>query len=100
MFDIIGKRRWYFLFSALITIPGLIFILLTVFTNGHAGLQFTIDYTGGTKWELAFEKEKVVLANHRVGQVGVCAQRQGYVLGGGQVGQQAVALQQHADALA
>ena len=22
MYDIVGKRRWYFLFSALITIPG------------------------------------------------------------------------------
>ena len=29
MFDIIGKRRWFYLFSLLITIPGLIFILLT-----------------------------------------------------------------------
>jgi preprotein translocase SecF subunit len=59
VFDVIGKRRWYFLFSALITIPGLIFILLTVFTSGQAGLQFTIDYTGGTKWELAFENPDV-----------------------------------------
>jgi nitrate/nitrite transporter NarK len=30
MFDIVGKRRWYFLFSALITIPGLVFIVLGV----------------------------------------------------------------------
>ena len=59
MFDVIGKRRWYFLFSALITIPGLIFILLTVFSGGQSGLQFTIDYTGGTKWELAFENSDV-----------------------------------------
>jgi preprotein translocase subunit SecF len=59
VFDIIGKRRWYFLFSALITIPGLIFILLTPITAGAAGLQFTIDYTGGTKWELAFEDPTV-----------------------------------------
>ena len=27
MYDIVGKRNWYFAFSALITIPGLIFIL-------------------------------------------------------------------------
>ena len=26
MYDIVGKRNWYFAFSALITIPGLIFI--------------------------------------------------------------------------
>ncbi|MFL5727684.1 MAG: protein translocase subunit SecF [Chloroflexota bacterium] len=59
MFDIIGKRRWYFLFSAIITIPGLLFILLTPITGAKEGLQFTIDYTGGTKWELKFENSSV-----------------------------------------
>ena len=59
MFDIVGKRRWYFLFSALITIPGLIFILLTFVPGSNAGLQFTIDYTGGTKWELKFKDPNV-----------------------------------------
>ena len=59
MFDIIGKRRWYFLISALITIPGLFFILLTPLTGDKAGLQFTIDYTGGTKWELRFKNHDV-----------------------------------------
>ncbi len=54
MFDVIGKRRWFFLFSGLLTIPGLIFILLTPLTNGAAGLQFSIDYTGGTNWEFRF----------------------------------------------
>ena len=57
MFDVIGKRRWFYIFSLLITIPGLIFILLTPFTD--AGLQFTIDYTGGTKWEIRFEDPNV-----------------------------------------
>ena len=57
MFDVIGKRRWFYLFSLLITIPGLFFILLTPFTN--AGLQFTIDYTGGTRWEIRFENPAV-----------------------------------------
>jgi preprotein translocase SecF subunit len=59
VFDIIGKRRWYFLLSALITIPGLIFILLTPISNGAAGLKFTIDYTGGTKWEIRFKNTAV-----------------------------------------
>jgi preprotein translocase SecF subunit len=54
VFDVIGKRRWFYLFSALITIPGLIFLLLTPFTNGEAGLKFSIDYTGGTVWEIRF----------------------------------------------
>jgi preprotein translocase SecF subunit len=59
VFDIIGKRRWYFLLSALVTIPGLIFILLTPITAGAAGLHFTIDYTGGTKWEIRFKNQDV-----------------------------------------
>jgi preprotein translocase SecF subunit len=57
VFDVIGKRRWFYLFSLLITIPGLFFILLTPFTS--AGLQFTIDYTGGTRWEIRFEDDSV-----------------------------------------
>jgi len=59
VYDIIGKRRWFFLLSGLITIPGLIFILLTPITGGKEGLQFTIDYTGGTTWQLRFADANV-----------------------------------------
>ena len=54
MYDVIGKRRWFFAFSLLITVPGLIFILLTPFSGGTAGLKFSIDYTGGTTWSIRF----------------------------------------------
>src|SRR6185503_18957704 len=54
VYDIIGKRRWFFLISALVTIPGLIFILLTPLTGGKEGLKFSIDYTGGTEWSIRF----------------------------------------------
>jgi len=47
MYDIVGKKRWYFLFSALITVPGLIFVLL-------GGLKPTIDFTGGTTWDVEY----------------------------------------------
>ena len=57
MFDVIGKRRWFYLLSLVLTIPGLFFILLTPVSN--AGLQFTIDYTGGTKWEIRFQDPSV-----------------------------------------
>ena len=52
MFDVIGKRRFFYILSALLTIPGLIFILISPFSD--AGLQLTIDYTGGTRWEVKF----------------------------------------------
>jgi preprotein translocase subunit SecF len=47
MYDIVGKRRWYYLFSALITIPGLFFIII-------GGLKPSIDFTGGTVWQVRF----------------------------------------------
>ena len=62
MLDIIGKRRWFFLFSGIIVVPGLFFILLGPITGGKAGLQFSIDYTGGTKWEIRFKDPTVTPA--------------------------------------
>ncbi len=47
MYDIVGKRRWYYLFSLLITVPGLIFVAL-------GGLKPSIDFTGGTVWQVRF----------------------------------------------
>jgi preprotein translocase SecF subunit len=59
VFDIIGKKRWFFLISLVVTIPGLFFILLTPLTGGKEGLQFTIDYTGGTTWQIRFADANV-----------------------------------------
>ena len=59
MFDIIGKKRWFFLISLIVTIPGLFFILLTPLTGGKEGIQFTIDYTGGTTWQIRFADPNV-----------------------------------------
>ncbi|HEX6140385.1 MAG TPA: protein translocase subunit SecF [Candidatus Limnocylindria bacterium] len=53
MFDIVGKRNWYFLFSALITIPGIIFILL-------GGLKPSVDFTGGTVWQVRYASDPSV----------------------------------------
>ena len=65
MFDVIGKRRWFYLLSALITIPGLIFIAATPLSDGATGLKFSIDYTGGTKWEIRFADPSVTPAQVR-----------------------------------
>ncbi len=59
MFDIIGKRNWFFALSLAVTIPGLIFILLGPLTGGKVGLQFAIDFTGGTVWSIRFEDPAV-----------------------------------------
>jgi preprotein translocase SecF subunit len=59
VFDIVGKKKWFFAFSLLITIPGLIFILLTPLSGGKEGLKFSIDYTGGTVWSIKFADPNV-----------------------------------------
>jgi preprotein translocase SecF subunit len=59
VFDIIGKKKWFFAFSLLVTIPGLIFILLTPISGGKDGLKFSIDYTGGTVWSIKFADASV-----------------------------------------
>src|SRR3954452_20590467 len=55
VFDLIGNRRWFYLISAIVLIPGLISILLTPISGGKLGLQFSIDFTGGTVWEIGFK---------------------------------------------
>jgi len=47
--NIVGKRYWFFLFSALIIIPGLVSLLIP------PGLKLGVDFTGGTLWELQFQ---------------------------------------------
>jgi preprotein translocase SecF subunit len=78
VFDIIGKRNWFFLFSGLILVPGIIFILLTPLTNGQMGIKFSIDYTGGTVWQFEFknpnasiDEVKLILAQQGLGDTEV-----------------------------
>jgi len=47
MLDIVGKRYWYYLLSAIVVVPGLISLILF-------GLNFSIDFTGGSIMELQF----------------------------------------------
>ena len=50
MYDVVGKRNLWFAISALLTVPGLVFILL-------GGLKPAIDFTGGTEWEVRYADE-------------------------------------------
>ncbi len=47
MLDIIAKKNWYFLFSLLIIMPGIISMFIW-------GLNLSIDFTGGTRMILLF----------------------------------------------
>lgn len=55
MLDIVGKRRWYFLFSALIIIPGILSMLLPPgWTTLDSGLRPGIDFTSGSVFNVTF----------------------------------------------
>ncbi|MFN8518913.1 MAG: protein translocase subunit SecF [Chloroflexota bacterium] len=54
MFDVVGKRKWFYALSLAVTIPGLFFILLTLLPGAKLGLQFSIAYRGGTEWTIHF----------------------------------------------
>jgi protein-export membrane protein SecD/preprotein translocase SecF subunit len=49
--DFVGKRRWYFLLSILMIVPGLVAIGVNLAQTG-VPFQLGIDFTGGTNWEI------------------------------------------------
>ncbi len=62
MFNIVEKRHWYFLISALIIIPGLIAMIYSFAVFGTP-MRLGIDFTGGTMLELRFQQS--VSLSHR-----------------------------------
>src|ERR1700722_3823248 len=48
--NIVGKRNWYFTFSLLIIIPGVISLLLW-------GLNLSIDFTGGSEMTFTYPQK-------------------------------------------
>jgi preprotein translocase subunit SecF len=54
VFDVVGRRKWFYAISLAVTIPGLLFILLTLLPGAKLGLQFSIAYRGGTEWTIHF----------------------------------------------
>jgi len=54
MFRIVERRGWYFAFSILLMLPGIIYMIWSLSTQGHL-LPLSIDYTGGTLWEMRFD---------------------------------------------
>jgi preprotein translocase subunit SecF len=55
MFNIVEKRQWYFLLSALIIIPGLVVMIYSIIMFGSP-VKLSIDFTGGTLLELRFSQ--------------------------------------------
>ncbi|MBC7315290.1 MAG: protein translocase subunit SecF, partial [Chloroflexi bacterium] len=55
MFELVQKRRWYFLISALLIIPSLLAMLYSAITTGSP-VQLGIDFTSGSLLEVRFER--------------------------------------------
>lgn len=58
MFDIVGHRAKWYLISLILMAPGILFMAWSLVTNGTL-LPLSIDYTGGTQWEMRFEQPVV-----------------------------------------
>ncbi|MFN8373522.1 MAG: protein translocase subunit SecF [Anaerolineae bacterium] len=53
MFSLIQKRRYFFLISALVIVPGLLLMIYSTVTTG-APFRLSIDFVGGSIYELKF----------------------------------------------
>ncbi len=56
MLDIIGKRKWYFLISALLIIPGLVAMGIS-FARWGTPFRLSIDFTSGSLLEVQFTQQ-------------------------------------------
>ncbi len=57
MLDIVGKRGWYFLVSALLILPGLVSMIAPPdgWSTGGSGLKPGIDFSSGSALEVTFD---------------------------------------------
>ncbi len=53
MYRIVEKRGLWFLISGILTVPGILFMVFMLATTG-APLPLSIDFTGGTLWDMQF----------------------------------------------
>jgi preprotein translocase SecF subunit len=83
MFSIVEKRRWFFLLSAFVIVPGLVIMIYSTLTTG-APFRLSIDFLGGSIYELKFEDEGADESNIRevfasIGDDNIIIQRLGAV---------------------
>ena len=70
--DFVGKRNWFFLFSFLIILPGVVFLII------NPGLRLGIDFTGGSTMTINFSsavsQDALRTELTRIGQVDATVQ--------------------------
>ena len=55
MIDIIGKRKWYFILSGIIIIPGIVAMIYSAVMFGSP-VRMSVDFTSGSLLELRFQQ--------------------------------------------
>lgn len=58
MFNLVEKRKWYFLISACLIIPGLLIMIYSTVTTG-APFRLSVDFEGGSIYDLTFTETGV-----------------------------------------
>ncbi|MBK9122497.1 MAG: protein translocase subunit SecF [Chloroflexi bacterium] len=58
MFNLVERRRWFFLLSAAVILPGIIAMVYSTLTTG-APFRLSIEFVGGSIYDLRFEEETV-----------------------------------------
>jgi preprotein translocase SecF subunit len=53
MYSIVQKRRWFYIFSLAIIIPGIVIVIYSIINTGKA-FKFSIDFEGGSIYEVKF----------------------------------------------
>ena len=70
--NFVGKRNWFFLFSFLVIVPGVVFLII------NPGLRLGIDFTGGSTMTVKFSEsvtqEELRTELTRIGQVDATVQ--------------------------
>ncbi|MFN8451468.1 MAG: hypothetical protein U0521_23500 [Anaerolineae bacterium] len=64
MFSLIQKRRWFFMLSAAVIIPGIIIMLYSLATTGTL-FRLSNDFVGGSLYELKFTTSGATESNIR-----------------------------------
>ena len=62
MFNLVQKRRWFFLFSALIIIPGIAIMIYSVVTTG-VPFRLSVDFVGGSIYDLKFTESGEIVVS-------------------------------------
>lgn len=55
MYEIVERRRTWFLVSAIMLLPGILFMAWSLVAHGTI-MPLSIDFTGGTLWEMRFQQ--------------------------------------------